>query len=150
MTTLTAGLSQFAFLIAMSLLLLGTRVSMAQTRTCDALSGDKKQLAASVMNERRLYNCCDGTISHCLKEGKCTLATRLANQETAIERLVDQSKDAWRVAEQGVWVFSVFVVKQRPLMVRCSRACSWRFPEICEKPPGIIVVMPSASVSCTG
>jgi len=53
----------------------------AQTATCDALSGAKRDVAQAVLNSRHPYDCCDGTIAACLKKPKvCRLARRLANQ----------------------------------------------------------------------
>ncbi|MCL2825484.1 MAG: DsbA family protein [Polyangiaceae bacterium] len=77
-------------LLALVPLLLTSHIVAAQTPTCDALPAEKKQQATVLMNEQRLYACCDGTISACLKENKCSLATRLANQ---VCRMVGTGKD---------------------------------------------------------
>jgi protein-disulfide isomerase len=52
----------------------------AQTKTCDALQGAKRQLAVDILKSQHPYDCCDGTIWDCLKKKKvCRLAKRLAN-----------------------------------------------------------------------
>lgn len=51
----------------------------AQTPACDKLEGDQKKLAAEILSSQHPYDCCDGTISECLKEKPvCALAWRLA------------------------------------------------------------------------
>ena len=63
----------------------------AQTPTCDALSGDKKALAMSLLNSEHPYDCCDDTIANCLKKKPaCALAVRLAEN---ICRRVQNNQD---------------------------------------------------------
>ena len=53
----------------------------SKTSECSSLPGEKKELAEKIMNSNYLYDCCDGTISSCLKEKKkCKLAYRLKEQ----------------------------------------------------------------------
>ena len=52
----------------------------AQTPTCDALQGDKRQLAQAILQAQHPYGCCDAAISECLaRKPVCVLARRLAN-----------------------------------------------------------------------
>ena len=54
--------------------------AVAQTSTCNALTGAKREVALSVLGSQHPYDCCDGTILECLKKKPvCSLATRLAN-----------------------------------------------------------------------
>jgi len=56
------------------------RLVFAQTKTCDGLSGPKRQLAVEILKSQHPYECCDGTIWDCLHRKRvCRLATRLAN-----------------------------------------------------------------------
>ncbi len=58
---------------------MGAAAIHAQTPTCDRLTGEQKVLAAELLSEIHPYDCCDGTISECLKEERvCALAWRLA------------------------------------------------------------------------
>ncbi len=54
--------------------------ALAQTKTCDALSGPKRDVALAVLKSQRPYECCSSTIYECLKKRPvCSLVTRLAN-----------------------------------------------------------------------
>lgn len=67
-------------LIAGLFILAAPVVARAQTATCDALQGDKRQVAQSVMASQHPYACCDGTIAECVaKRPRCVLARRLAD-----------------------------------------------------------------------
>ncbi len=82
--------SYVSSLIALAIVLLIPRLALAQTPTCDALSGEKKALATALMNDQHPYACCDDTIAECLKTSKCTLPRRLANH---ICRMAQAGKD---------------------------------------------------------
>jgi protein-disulfide isomerase len=110
--------SRFSFLIALAALLLLPRMAAAQTSTCDALSGDKKTLATALINEQHLYDCCDGTIRECLKEGKCPLATRLANQ---VCRMAAAGKDKATI-ERAISQRATSMTSARPVPIDNSRA----------------------------
>jgi protein-disulfide isomerase len=52
----------------------------AQTTTCDALTGAKRDVALAVLKSQRPYDCCSSTIYECLKKKPaCSLVVRLAN-----------------------------------------------------------------------
>jgi len=54
--------------------------ALAQTPTCDALSGPKKAVADAVLRSQHPYECCDDTNHACLQQKPvCLLARRLAN-----------------------------------------------------------------------
>ena len=110
--------SRFSFLIALAALLLVPRMAAAQTPTCDALSGEKKTLATALINEQHLYDCCDGTIRECLKEGKCSLATRLANQ---VCRMAAAGKDKATI-ERMLSQRASSMTSARPVPIDNSRA----------------------------
>jgi protein-disulfide isomerase len=110
--------SRFSFLIALAALLLVPRMAAAQTATCDALSGEKKTLATALINEQHLYDCCDGTIRECLKEGKCSLATRLANQ---VCRMAAAGKDKATI-ERTLSQRATTMTSARPVPIDNSRA----------------------------
>jgi protein-disulfide isomerase len=60
----------------------------AQTPTCDKLPKDKKALAKALLDSQHPYDCCDDTISACLKKKPvCNLAYRLA--ENICRRVAD-------------------------------------------------------------
>lgn len=66
--------------IAGLFILAAPAVARAQTPTCDALQGDKRQVAQSVLSSQHPYACCDGTIAECVaKRPRCILARRLAD-----------------------------------------------------------------------
>jgi protein-disulfide isomerase len=110
--------SRFSFFIALAALLLLPRMAAAQTPTCDSLSGDKKTLATALINEQHLYDCCDGTIRECLKEGKCSLATRLANQ---VCRMAAAGKDKATI-ERAISQRATSMTSARPVPIDNSRA----------------------------
>jgi len=57
-----------------------TAESLARTPTCDALTGEAKNIALYILSTEHPYDCCDGTIAECVKERPdCPLAVRLAN-----------------------------------------------------------------------
>jgi protein-disulfide isomerase len=68
-----------AMLFSLSALLALTGVARAQTPACDALQGDKRSLAQSILLSQHPYACCDATISECLAQRpRCIVARRLA------------------------------------------------------------------------
>jgi protein-disulfide isomerase len=70
--------NRLMFLVIMVTLFFALDV-LAQTPTCDKLTGEKKELAQSLLNSEHPYDCCDDTISNCLKKKPtCDLAIRLA------------------------------------------------------------------------
>ncbi len=67
-------------LLTIALLIGFARTARAQTSVCDALAGDKRQLAQEILKSQHPYACCDGTIAECLaRRPRCILARRLAN-----------------------------------------------------------------------
>lgn len=110
--------SRISSLIALAVLLLVPRLAVAQTPTCDALSGEKKALATALMNEQHPYDCCDGTITECLKEGKCTLPRRLANH---ICRMAAAGKDKAAI-ERSLSQRATSMSSARPVPIDLSRA----------------------------
>ncbi len=65
---------------ALSLLFISSPV-LAQTPLCDGLSGEAQKTAKSVMDTSFPYDCCDKSISECLKSAPtCKLPVRLANE----------------------------------------------------------------------
>jgi len=53
--------------------------AFAQTPSCDALDGEKKQQAEKILSSQHPYDCCDDTIAACLRQQPvCRLAWRLA------------------------------------------------------------------------
>ena len=105
-------------LIALAILLLIPRLALAQTPTCDALSGEKKTLATALMNEQHPYDCCDDTISACLKSSKCTLPRRLANQ---ICRMAAAGKDRATI-ERSLSQRATSMMSARPVPIDLSHA----------------------------
>jgi len=69
------------FSIVLSLLLSVVVLPVvAQTKTCDALKGEARETASSVLKSAHPYDCCDGTIVECLaKKPVCPLVIRLTN-----------------------------------------------------------------------
>jgi protein-disulfide isomerase len=68
------------YLVAALALVALPRLAQAQTATCDALQGAKRQLAVDILKSQHPYDCCDATIWDCLKRKPvCRLVTRLAN-----------------------------------------------------------------------
>ena len=60
-------------------LLLLPAAAMAKAPTCDALEGDKKQLADQILASSYAYDCCDDTLAACLQaKPPCKLVVRLA------------------------------------------------------------------------
>lgn len=105
-------------LIALAILLLIPRLASAQTPSCDALSGEKKTLATALMNEQHPYDCCDETISTCLKSSKCTLPRRLANQ---ICRMAAAGKDRAAI-ERSLSQRATSMMSARPVPIDLSRS----------------------------
>jgi protein-disulfide isomerase len=55
-------------------------VAWAQSKTCDALNGEQKALARSLLTTERPYDCCDKTLAQCLeKKPVCNLVRRLTD-----------------------------------------------------------------------
>lgn len=105
-------------LIAVTILLLIPRLAAAQTPTCDALSGEKKTLATELMNDQHPYDCCDDSISECLKSSKCTLPRRLANH---ICRMAAAGKDRAAI-ERSLTQRATSMMSARPVPIDLSRA----------------------------
>lgn len=81
---------------ALLLVLLLPTGAAAQTPTCDALQGDARAVAVSVLAAQHPYDCCDDTIARCLDATpRCPLAARLAD---AVCRLAGAGKDAPTIA----------------------------------------------------
>lgn len=65
--------------------------AVGQTPTCDKLPKEKQKIAQALLDSQHLYDCCDETISACLKKKKiCSLAYRLAEN---ICRKVGENQD---------------------------------------------------------
>ncbi len=78
--------------------LLFSASAFAQTAACDALNDTAKATAKSVLDKAYPYDCCDQTISACLKSGvKCKLPERLANE---VCRLAGIGKSAQEIRHQ--------------------------------------------------
>lgn len=77
----TAFLRRYVLsLFTLAAALFFSRLALAQTRVCDSLQGDKRQLATSMLQSLHPYACCDGTIFECLsKKPRCIVARRLAD-----------------------------------------------------------------------
>ncbi len=61
------------------ILLLAAGAARAQVPECEKLSGEKKQLAESLLASSHPYDCCDKTLAECLQDRPvCALAWRLA------------------------------------------------------------------------
>jgi protein-disulfide isomerase len=74
-----------------SALVLLARTTGAQTPACDALVGDKRALAQSILQSQHPYACCDATISECLgRRPRCVVVRRLAQD---ICRRADAGQD---------------------------------------------------------
>lgn len=112
--------------IAGLFLLAAPAVANAQTATCDALQGDKRQVAQSVMTSQHPYACCDGTVAECAaKRPRCILARRLADDicrragagqdQAAIERAL--TKRAESMSRSGAPV---------PIDLRATRSTTRR------------------------
>lgn len=110
--------SRLLLMMALSALVLIPRLALAQTPACDSLSGEKKALATALLNEQHLYDCCDGTIQECLKEGKCSLATRLANQ---VCRMAAAGKDKGTI-ERALSQRATSMMSARAVPIDNSRA----------------------------
>lgn len=108
----------FFGLLFVAAMLLVPRLAAAQTATCDALSGDKKSLATAIMNDQHPYDCCDGTISECLKTSKCTLPKRLAEH---ICRMAAAGKDRATI-ERSLSQRATSMMSARPVPIDLSRA----------------------------
>lgn len=98
--------------------LLVPRLALAQTPTCDALTGAKKQLATELINTQHLYDCCDDTIAACLKKSKCTLAKRLADQ---VCRLAGAGKDKAAIT-RSLSQRATSMMSARPMPIDLSKA----------------------------
>lgn len=62
------------------LLLTLSSVATAQTKTCDALTGDARKVAQELLSKQYAYDCCDKTLAQCLeKKPTCTLVKRLSD-----------------------------------------------------------------------
>lgn len=105
-------------LIVLAVLVLVPKLALAQTPTCDALSGEKKALAVQLMNEQHPYDCCDDTIAECLKSSKCTLPRRLANH---ICRMAAAGKDKAAI-ERSLSQRATSMMSARPVPIDISRA----------------------------
>ena len=105
-------------LFVMFVLMLVPKLALAQTPTCDALSGDKKTLAVQLMNEQHPYDCCDDTIAECLKSSKCTLPRRLANH---ICRMAAAGKGKAAI-ERSLSQRATSMMSARPVPIDVSRA----------------------------
>ena len=67
-------------LMVAAMIMLLPRLVHAQTRTCDGLTAPQRQAARAILDSQHPYDCCDGTISECLKQRPvCKLAKRLAD-----------------------------------------------------------------------
>jgi protein-disulfide isomerase len=81
---------------AVLLLLAMTRLAAAQTPTCDKLSKEQKAVAVALLSSEHLYDCCDDTVSACLKKKPvCALAYRLAEN---ICRQVAEGQDKQKIS----------------------------------------------------
>ncbi len=74
---------------------LESTAAIAQTPTCDKLPKDKKAVAEALLDSQHPYDCCDDTISACLKKKPvCALAYRLAEN---ICRRVKEGQDPQKI-----------------------------------------------------
>ncbi len=105
-------------LLVFAVLLVLPSAASAQTATCDALSGAKKTLATAIMNDQHPYDCCDGTIRACLKNSKCSLPGRLANQ---ICRMAAAGKDRAAI-ERALSQRATSMMSARAVPIDLSRA----------------------------
>ena len=65
----------------LSVFVLTSALTYAGVPACDKLNGEQKALAQKILDTSHPYQCCDETISRCLKKkNPCTLAVRLANR----------------------------------------------------------------------
>lgn len=90
------------YLLFLSLLfVLFGATANAQTSPCEALSGESAAVAHRVLDTAYAYDCCDETLSKCMKQAKvCSLVTRLSNDvcrmasagksEQEIKHILDQ------------------------------------------------------------
>jgi protein-disulfide isomerase len=62
------------------MLLTLSSVAYAQTKTCDALSGEARKVALELLKSQHAYDCCDKSLFQCLeKKPTCTLVKRLSD-----------------------------------------------------------------------
>ncbi|MBO4351350.1 MAG: thioredoxin domain-containing protein [Proteobacteria bacterium] len=73
----------------------------AQTPGCDALSGDAKAVAQSVLTTAYPYACCDETIAACLKSApSCKLPKLLANETCRLAAAGKSAQDIKHILDQ--------------------------------------------------
>lgn len=71
---------RFLVWVSSLLILLSARMAGAETPTCAALAGAKRDVAQAVLRSAHPHDCCDGTLLECLsRKPVCPLAVRLAN-----------------------------------------------------------------------
>ena len=86
--------------LSLSLSMMSSSV-FAQTPKCDGLSEGAKALAQNVLKTAYPYDCCDDTISACLKEPKpCKLAVRLADEVCRLAAAGKNEKDIKHILDQ--------------------------------------------------
>jgi protein-disulfide isomerase len=62
------------------LLVVWMRPVQAAPSACDALGGPQRKLALEILGSQHAYDCCDGTLSECLKQKPlCSLVRRLSD-----------------------------------------------------------------------
>ena len=90
-------MKRYAILFAALIGLTATTAS-AQTPACDNLTAEAKAIAQNVLDTAYPYDCCDQTISACLKSvPQCKLPVRLADE---ICRLASANKSAQDIKHQ--------------------------------------------------
>ena len=81
--------------------------AVAQTAACDALAGDAKATAQSVMRSAYPYDCCDDTIEKCLQAAKpCKLASRLADETCRLAKSGKTTEEIKHALDQRALVMA--------------------------------------------
>ncbi|MDX9723497.1 MAG: hypothetical protein RBU37_22305, partial [Myxococcota bacterium] len=118
---------KWGWILSLGVMLLSSASALAQTPTCDALSGDAKEVAESVMGSSYLYDCCDDTISKCLQAATpCDLAKRLANQVCRLAEDGKKADEIKRVLEQRALSMSA---STKPVPIELRPEMVWGNPQ---------------------
>lgn len=112
----------FAFLTCLT-----ATTAFAQTPACDPLSAEAKTVAQTVLDSAYPYDCCDQTISACLKSApQCKLPARLANEVCRLASAGKSVQDIRHQLDQRAMTMSSL---KAPLKIAQDPQHIWGNPE---------------------
>lgn len=115
----------YTLLFAVLMTLTATMAS-AQTPACDKLTPEAKAVAQSVLDAAYPYDCCDQTISACLKSApQCKLPVRLAAETCRLASAGKSAQDIRHLLDQRAMAMSTL---KPPLKIALNPSHIWGNP----------------------